>query len=121
MNVLREVEKGVKRCNNLLNNDVENAKRYKMHYREDVDILIEANEKYMKSKVKELENWCEASAAAYSLPQDNWFTRLKRNAIMAIANKKIDKIELEICRSGIARDDLKKIKSRFDGFIYLSS
>ena len=121
MNVLREVEKGVAKCNDLLENDIENAKMYKVHYREEVDILIMANQKFMDSKVKELETWCEASESVYKIPEDNWFIKIKRKVLMRIVNMHIDKIEDELVRSGLARDDLKKIKNRFDGFIYLTS
>ena len=44
MNVIKEIEKGIKRCQEILTYDLENAKKYKVQYREEVGVLISANE-----------------------------------------------------------------------------
>ena len=121
MDVIKEIENGINNCNWLLNNDIANAKEHKMYYSDEVDVLIKANEKFLNAKTKELEAWCEASAAAWEIPQKGVFRILKRKILMSIANNHIDKISRDMFRSGRAREELEKIKSRFDGFIYLTS
>ena len=121
MNVMREIENGINACNELLAYDIENAKAHKIHYREEIDVLITANEKFLDAKTKELEAWCDASVTAWNIPQNHFFLRIKRKFLMWIANNHIDKISGEMFRSGKAREELQKIKSRFDGFIYLTT
>lgn len=120
MNVIKEIEKGIKRCQEILTYDLENAKKYKVQYREEVGVLISANEKFIDEKSKELEAWCEASENVWSLPQEGIFLRIKRKVLMAVTNHYISNISGEMARAGIAREKLDEIKSRFDGFIYLT-
>ena len=119
MNIIREIEKGINNCNFLLEHDIANAKEHKQYYSVEVDVLIEANKKFLDMKSKELAEWCKASAAAWSIPQDNFIIRIKRRILMNIANNHIDKISNEMFRSGKAEEELKKIRSRFDGFLFL--
>ena len=120
MNVIKEIEMGIKRCQNILTYDLENAKKFKVQYREEVGVLISANEKFIDEKVKELEVWCETSETVWNLPQDGIFIRIKRKILMAITNHYINNISGEMARAGIAREKLDEIRSRFDGFIYLT-
>ena len=119
MNVLKEIQKGTMRCKYILENDIENAKKYKVHYREEVDILIAANTKFMDQRVKELEQWCEASAIAWNIPQKG-IHGVRRKILMGIANNYIDKISKDIFACAALKEELDTIRSRFDGFIYLT-
>lgn len=121
MDVIKEIEEGINKCNYLLTNDITYAKQHKIFYSEEVDVLIEANNKFLDMKSKELEAWCEASAVAWEIPQNNSFIRLKRRILMWIANNYINKISRDMARSGKAQEELEKIRSRFDGFLYLTS
>ena len=119
MNVLKEIQKGIWRCQYLLENDVTNAKRYKIHYREEVDILIAANTKFMDQSVKKLQQWCEISAIAWNIPQKG-IQKLKRKLVMSIANNQIDKLSTDIFKCATFKEELDAIRSRFDGVIYLT-
>ena len=119
MNIIREIERGVNNCKFLLEHDIANAKEHKQYYSGEVDVLIEANQKFLDMKTKELAAWCDASVIAWNIPQDNFIIRIKRRILMNIANNHIEKISNEMFRSGKAGEELEKIRSRFDGFLFL--
>lgn len=120
MNVIKEIEKGIKNCNWILKNDIANAKEHKEYYSDEVDILIKANEKFLTMKAIELQTWCEVSTLAWNLKQTG-LKKLKRKFLMWLACEYIDRIERDMLRAGKAKEELEKIRSRFDGFLYLTS
>ena len=120
MNVLKEIEKGIKNCEVILENNLPNAKEYKKEYRDEIEVMIQTNEAYIDFKTVELQNWCDASATVWDISQDNILMRIKISILMSIANHHISKISGEMARAGQARDHLEKLKQRFDGFIYLT-
>ena len=69
MNIIKEIENGINRCNWLLDNDIANAKEHKTYYSDEVDVLIKANEKFLTHKAIELQTWCEVSAIAWDMKQ----------------------------------------------------
>ncbi|MBP3255094.1 MAG: hypothetical protein J6M60_01185 [Clostridia bacterium] len=119
MNVIKEIEKGIKNCKWLLENDVANAKEHKAYYSDEVDVLIEANEKFLNMKTIELQTWCEVSVIAWDMKQKG-IKKFKRKILTWLASEYIDRIERDMLRAGKAREELKKIRSRFDGFLYLT-
>ena len=121
MNVIKEIERGINNCNYLLEKDIANAKEHKLYYSDEVDVLIKANKKFMDVKSRELEEWCNASVIAWNIPQNNIILRIKRKILIAVANNYISKISYEMSRSGKAQEELEKIRSRFDGFLYLTT
>ena len=120
MNVLKEIEKGVKTCETILETDLKNAKEYKKEYRNEIERMIRTNEAFIDSKSEELQQWCDASARVWDISQNSILMRIKRSILMQISNHYICKISGEMARAGQAREHLEKLRERFDGFIYLT-
>ena len=121
MNVLRQIEKGVEEAEFILEHDVENAKKYKNSYREDVEILIQANDTFLENAAKEYKVWAETCEQVYEIPQTGIFITLKRDFLMMITNYYLNKYTYQMEESGRLGKRLEAIKRSFDGFIYLTA
>ena len=115
MNILQCIEEGVIDVELLLENDMEKAKKYRLSYKQDVEIMLKCTERFMLDRMNEIEKLDGKVAKIENKRKKGWFQKISLKTI----SKHQDKLASDLVKANKLLTRIEKLKFLFDGYLNL--